>query len=171
MNQAHVQIRPVTPRDAAGVADCLDAVARERAWLVTTEGFGIHATESFIRSNLVSGNPHFVASLDHSLIIGWCDVVPPRSGREFAHVGQIGIGLLEGWRGLGIGHALMTTTLEACRARGFTRIELEVYAHNTRAIALYTRLGFVLEGRRVGVRLIDGEYQDMLLMARRDLDP
>jgi RimJ/RimL family protein N-acetyltransferase len=64
----------------------------------------------------------------------------------------------------------MTTTLEACAARGLSRIELEVYAHNTRAIALYASLGFVEEGRRIGARILDGVHQDMILMARRSPD-
>lgn len=169
-SDTEVIIRPAHPRDAAGIADCLDAVARERLWLTATEGFGIHSTDNFIRANLVVGNPHFVAVLPTSVVIGWCDVIPPRPGPEFAHVGQLGIGILDGWRGMGIGRALMNTTLEACAARGFSRIELEVYAHNTRAIALYASLGFVEEGRRIGARILDGVHQDMILMARRSPD-
>ena len=157
-SDSEVIIRPAHPRDAAGIADCLDAVARERLWLTATEGFGIHSTDNFIRANLAVGNPHFVAVLRTSVVIGWCDVIAPRPGPEFAHVGQLGIGIL------------MTTTLEACAARGFSRIELEVYAHNTRAIALYASLGFVQEGRRIGARILDGVHQDMILMARRSHD-
>jgi RimJ/RimL family protein N-acetyltransferase len=50
-------------------------------------------------------------------------------------------------------------------ARGLHRIELNVMAHNHRAIALYERLGFVHEGRRVDCLLIDGEFLDELCMA------
>jgi len=38
-------------------------------------------------------------------------------------------------------------------------------AHNHRAIALYERAGFVLEGRRVDCLLIDGKFLDELYMA------
>jgi len=167
MPPTDVIIRAVQTRDATGVADCVDAVARERLWLAATEGFGIRATDDFIRANLAIGNPHFVASLANGEIVGWCDIIAPRSWPEFRHVGQLGMGVLAGWRGLGIGTALMTTALAACPARGFSRIELEVYAHNTAAIALYQRQGFVEEGRKLGARILDGEEQDLVLMARR----
>ncbi len=166
MPPTDVIIRMVQTRDAPGVADCVDAVARERLWLGTTEGFGIRATDDFIRANLAIGNPHFVATLSNGAIIGWCDIIAPRPWPEFRHVGQLGMGVIAGWRGLGVGRALMATALDACPARGFTRIELEVYAHNTRAIDLYTSMGFVQEGRKRGVRILDGQPQDLLLMAR-----
>ena len=38
-------------------------------------------------------------------------------------------------------------------------------ARNHRAIALYERVGFVHEGRRVGCLLIDGKFLDELYMA------
>jgi len=44
-------------------------------------------------------------------------------------------------------------------------MELTVMAHNHRAIALYERMGFVHEGRRVGCLLIDGVFLDELYMA------
>ena len=44
-------------------------------------------------------------------------------------------------------------------------IELTVMARNHRAIALYERVGFVQEGRRVDCLLIDGEFLDELYMA------
>lgn len=166
MPPTDVIIRHVLTRDAAGIADCVDAVARERLWLAATEGFGIRATDDFIRANLAVGNPHVVAALSNGAIIGWCDIIAPRPWPEFRHVGQLGMGVLAGWRGLGVGRALMATALDACPARGFTRIDLEVYAHNTHAIALYTSMGFVEEGRKRGARILDGHPQDLVLMAR-----
>jgi RimJ/RimL family protein N-acetyltransferase len=50
-------------------------------------------------------------------------------------------------------------------ARGVHRIELNVMARNHRAIALYERMGFVHEGRRVDCLLIDGKFLDELYMA------
>lgn len=163
-----LSVRSAHPRDAAGIADCLDAVARERRWLCATEGYGIRPTDDFIRANLAVGNPHFVAVTRDGLVVGWCDIIPPRPWPGFGHVGQLGMGVLDGWRRLGIGSALLDTALAACPARGFTRIELEVYAHNTPALALYRRFGFTEEGRKIGVRILDGEVQDIVLMARRE---
>jgi RimJ/RimL family protein N-acetyltransferase len=59
----------------------------------------------------------------------------------------------------------MEAGIEAARRLGMERIELEVFASNTRAIALYERVGFVREGLKRRVRKIDGRYDDDVLMA------
>lgn len=50
-------------------------------------------------------------------------------------------------RGRGVGDALMVAAIEVARARGFTRIVLDVGDDNAPAIALYARHGFVPTGR------------------------
>jgi len=50
-------------------------------------------------------------------------------------------------RGRGIGDALMDEALRTARARGWTRIVLEVGDHNAPAIGLYARWGFAPTGR------------------------
>ena len=45
------------------------------------------------------------------------------------------------------------------------RVELEVYAFNPRARAVYERAGFVVEGRRRDALLFDGRYVDAIVMA------
>ena len=48
---------------------------------------------------------------------------------------------------------------------GWCDIELEVFASNTAAIALYRALGFVTEGTKRRARKLDGEYDDNVVMA------
>jgi RimJ/RimL family protein N-acetyltransferase len=51
------------------------------------------------------------------------------------------------------------------RERGLARLALSVFPDNARAIAVYTRAGFVREGlRRRQYRQADGTYRDELLM-------
>lgn len=47
---------------------------------------------------------------------------------------------------------------------GLHRIELEVFAFNTRALRVYEKLGFRLEGRRREALRWEGRYHDALLM-------
>jgi RimJ/RimL family protein N-acetyltransferase len=49
--------------------------------------------------------------------------------------------------------------------RHASRLELTVMAHNSRAIGLYQRTGFSVEGRRAECLLIDGQFIDELYMA------
>jgi ribosomal protein S18 acetylase RimI-like enzyme len=97
-------------------------------------------------------------------VVGWCDI--ERHGREgFRHAGRLGIGMLAEARGRGLGRRLMTEAIEAARRQGMERIELEVFASNTRAIALYQSLGCEREGLKRRARKLDGEYDDDVLMA------
>jgi putative acetyltransferase len=51
------------------------------------------------------------------------------------------------------------------------RIELTVFTDNARAIALYRRFGFVVEGTHRAYALRDGAYVDVHAMARLHPSP
>jgi ribosomal protein S18 acetylase RimI-like enzyme len=68
-------------------------------------------------------------------------------------------------RGQKIGRRLIEATIEAARSIGLEKIELSVHATNEPAIALYRSLGFEEEGRKKRGCLVDGLYDDIILMA------
>jgi len=53
-------------------------------------------------------------------------------------------------RRAGVGRMLCAAVIDWCRAQGAAAIELEVRSASAGAIALYSGLGFVAEGRRSG---------------------
>jgi L-phenylalanine/L-methionine N-acetyltransferase len=72
----------------------------------------------------------------------------------------------------GVGNALMLALLDyADRWALLLRIELTVYADNARAIALYRRHGFAVEGTHRAYALRDGAFVDALAMARLHPQP
>jgi RimJ/RimL family protein N-acetyltransferase len=75
------------------------------------------------------------------------------------------IGVLAHAAGRGTGTELLRQAKAWAAARGLHRLELTVMAHNTRAIRLYERMGFTIEGRRSECLLIDGQFIDELTMA------
>jgi L-phenylalanine/L-methionine N-acetyltransferase len=84
-----------------------------------------------------------------------------------AHVAEIGMGVRDSWQGKGVGSALMRAALDlADNWLGLKRIELTVYIDNKRAIALYRKFGFEVEGTHRGYSLRDGAYVDAHTMAR-----
>src|SRR5688572_23573463 len=84
-----------------------------------------------------------------------------------AHVGVIGMGVRDDWQGKGVGSALMQAVLDlADNWLGLRRLELRVYADNARAIALYRKFGFELEGTHRAYAIRNGVYVDSLSMAR-----
>jgi len=87
----------------------------------------------------------------------------PRRG----HVGEIGMGVRDDWQGKGVGTALMEAALDlADRWLGLRRLALHVHADNARAIALYRRFCFAVEGTHRAYSLRNGVYVDSLSMAR-----
>lgn len=84
-----------------------------------------------------------------------------------AHAGEIGMAVRDSWQGKGVGSALMQAALDlADNWLGLRRVELRVYADNERAIALYRKFGFELEGTHRAYAIRDGVYVDSLSMAR-----
>ena len=61
--------------------------------------------------------------------------------------------------------ARLAATIADAFQKGITRIELEVFAANERAFALYRKFGFVEEGRKRHARCLDGNYDDSICMA------
>ena len=84
-----------------------------------------------------------------------------------AHVGEIGMGVRDDWQGKGVGSALLEAALDlADNWLGLRRIELHVHAGNERAIALYRKFGFAVEGTHRAYAIRNGVYVDSLSMAR-----
>jgi len=75
------------------------------------------------------------------------------------------MGVVAAAGGRGIGAALLAEAKRWAAAHGLHRLELTVMAHNRRAFALYSRMGFSVEGRRSECLLIDGQFADELYMA------
>lgn len=160
-----IRILPTTTDGhVEGFSRAVDAVARERRYLGMVEGPPVEASRAFVAHLLGGGGVHLVAVDADGRVLGWCDI--ERRGAEgFRHVGRLGIGMLQEVRGRGLGRRLMREAIDAARRQGMERIELEVFASNTRAIALYESLGFQHEGRKRRVRKLDGVYDDDVLMA------
>ncbi len=158
-----VAVRESTPLDAESFRACLDVVARERRYLALLEAPPLDEARRFLETQRRRGMVQFVAA-EAERIVGWCDVIP-KSIEGFRHSSDLGMGLLPAYRGRGLGRALLERTLERVRSTGLRRVELEVYAGNAAAIALYESCGFRHEGRRRRARLLDGVAEDVVEMA------
>ena len=87
--------------------------------------------------------------------------------KSICHVAELSIGVHQGWQEKGIGTALMEQLIAWAKQSAFIeKIELNVRASNSRAIALYKKMGFVEEGRlKNRIKVNDTHYIDDVLMA------
>jgi ribosomal protein S18 acetylase RimI-like enzyme len=90
----------------------------------------------------------FVAEVEHGLI-GFA--VGKVIGMGFESSSELeSVAVSSDARRAGVGRSLCAAVIDWCQARGAVAIELEVRAASVGAIALYSGLGFVVEGRRRG---------------------
>jgi ribosomal protein S18 acetylase RimI-like enzyme len=164
MPMDEVRIVPTGEQYAEGFNALVDAVARERRYIGFIAGPPLESTREFIRSILGGAGVQLLAVNPNDAVVGWCDIVRnPHEG--FRHVGRLGMGLLPDYRGRGLGRQLVAQAVRAAHQAGIERVELEVFASNERAIALYRELGFVTEGVKRRARKLDGQYEDNVFMA------
>ncbi len=100
-------------------------------------------------------------------IAGNAGLHPPSQHARRAHALAMGVAVPGPWQGKGVGKALVGTMVDfADRWLPVTRLELTVFTDNERAIALYRRHGFEIEGTHRDYALRNGRYADVLSMAR-----
>ena len=131
-----------------------------------------HTSEEVWRARLVEGAAP--GKLDLPLVaevggevVGSAGLHPVNPAARRRHAMMLGISVLSSAQGQGVGTALMAALCDyADNWLGILRIELDVYAENAIAIALYKKFGFELEGRHRAYAMRNGEYVDSLSMAR-----
>lgn len=159
------------PGDAPDVLAIHRRVLAEGEYFITEpDEFveGLDAKVLAIREAVRGSSNLFLVARFGAVVAGWAQVVvAPR--RRVRHVGRIELMVDARWRGKGVGDALLAEVVRWGEAHPvIEKLSLSVFAHNTRAVALYQRHGFVEEGRREGEYLFpDGSRRADLLMARR----
>jgi len=154
------------PEDAAEILDYLKVVGGETDFLsFGSEGlpFTVEQEASLIRS-CQSGEGGLIlkATLEGKLVASLTLTPSPRP--RLRHCAEFGISVLTAYHRLGIGRALMIEMMEWARANGIRKIDLRVNQDNQRAIEMYHRFGFKVEGKRSRAIKIKGEFKEEWLM-------
>ncbi|WP_242468549.1 GNAT family N-acetyltransferase [Burkholderia plantarii] len=106
----------------------------------------------------------FGAWVDGTLA-GFGELAPLRLRRH--HAATLELAVHDDWRRRGVGTALLREMLGfADRWLGLRRLELDLRADDTAALALYASFGFETEGFRRGGLLRDGMLVDLRMLAR-----
>jgi putative acetyltransferase len=105
-------------------------------------------------------------------VVGTAGLHPAGASVRRRHVLMLGMSVASDAQGQGVGSALMGALCDyADNWVGVLRLELSVYTDNARAIGLYKKFGFAIEGTMRGYALRDGQYTDTYAMARLHPQP
>jgi RimJ/RimL family protein N-acetyltransferase len=155
-----VTIRHAEPADLGAFYDVLEAVAAEGRWIGTEVPFDRDARSKKTEAAMLEGtDAYLVAEIDGRIVgtLGIHQVIPG--------LYDIGMMILEQWRGHGIGTQLMNVCLREAKERNAYKLTLQVWPHNAPAIALYERFGFEREGYlKKQWRRNNGELWDAVVM-------
>ena len=160
-------LRIAGPNDAAALMKLKQRLDEETSFMLLEPGERDTSTQTLARhleDVSRSENSVVIVADQRGELAGYVELAGGKFRRNRSTTHVI-IGVLAQASGKGVGTGLLEEAKRWAAARGLHRIELNVMAHNHRAIALYERAGFVHEGRRADCLLIDGEFLDELYMA------
>jgi RimJ/RimL family protein N-acetyltransferase len=160
------EVRRASKSDLDTIVEQTWQVAAEGQWTGIEVPFDRAARRERLASALASDSAAvlvaFTLGSDGEVVVGhiWVSIAP-------YGVADIGMLVVEGWRGRGVGKLLLESAIQWAASAGAHKVALEVWPHNEAAIGLYRRAGFVEEGRKVRhYRRLNGELWDSVLMGR-----
>jgi len=156
-------IRAIRVEDAAAYHSLINEIKDERNYLFSTLRFLLEDTEKYIEHHEAVLNPIWGAFDEKGTLIGWIGF---NRGNflEIAHTAMLSMGVKKPFRGQGIGSALMDACIKSAKSLGVEKLELEVFASNTAARALYRKKGFFEEGVQLKKRKFEDTYDDLVCM-------
>jgi ribosomal protein S18 acetylase RimI-like enzyme len=158
-------VRRAAEGDAEALIRNINEIGAEGDYILTERlTTSLRQERDWIRSFDNESSVLYVAEVG-GRVVGQVDVRLP-SFAKARHVANLGIAIVGAFRELGIGHALMERGLAWMKMRGVEKATLEVFSTNERAIALYRKMGFEVEGVRSRHYKIRGAYVDDVLMAK-----
>lgn len=168
MERRRLEVRDVRPSDFKGIVEVYKSFYPEAA---ADPSFGLTLFReppsdkenkkwfAGVMKAIRAGNRVMKVALVESHVVGSCSVERVGPGTYVDHRGRLGIYVGKGFRGTGVGSALMKETIKACRGR-FEIIELDVRATNNVAIKLYKACGFKRYGTLPDSLKRGGRYFD-----------
>jgi ribosomal protein S18 acetylase RimI-like enzyme len=158
-----VAVRRATVDDVDGVVAMLVEVAGEGRWIATEAPVDVEGRRRRMVEDIEREDAIVLVAEAGGEPVGQLGLHLARYG-----VADLGMAVAAGWRGRGIGSALLAEAVDQARAAGAHKIALQVWPHNAAAIALYERFGFQREGYLTRhYRRRSGELWDAVIMGLR----
>ncbi|PAB60429.1 GNAT family N-acetyltransferase [Anaeromicrobium sediminis] len=167
-NNIKIIVRSAEINDANDLINIVPIIDRETDYMIRIEGefkCTLEEEESIIKRKLESKNDLFLVATINEKIVGTLGLSGSNLYRN-KHVCGFGMGVLKEHWGKGIGSSLIGTMIDWTKENSIRRIDLQVVSKNHKAIGLYKKFGFEIEGTLKEDHRIGNEYVDSYTMAR-----
>ena len=164
MVMGDVSIRPATPDDAAAICTIYNQGIEDRIATLETEPRTPEERRQWMGAR-AARHPVVVAATGGQ-VVGWGSLNAFNPRPAYDNVVDLSVYVERGWRGRGVGRALLQHLLPLARTLGYHKMVLATFPFNEAGVALYQKVGF----RPVGVYReqgrLDGRWVDVLIMER-----
>lgn len=158
-------IRQATEDDAEQLLSFIKSVIEEEIYLeIDSVPKTIEEEKKFIRESISENRQLLVAIVDEKIIgdaSAWVGQF-----KKNKHTALMGVAIQKEFRELGIGKLLMEQLIDWLKGKAIEKVSLTVFSTNKRAVALYKKLGFEIEGIQKRHIKIRNEYVDRIVMAK-----
>jgi RimJ/RimL family protein N-acetyltransferase len=162
-------IRKVNKEDAEKFAHLMQQVDEQSDYMLYEAGertFSKEKQAKMIADITNSSNSTILVAEEDDQLLGYLLAIGGRAKRN-QHCAYLVIGILEAYRGRGIGRKLFYQLEEWAGSEDISRLELTVVTKNSGAVHLYKKMDFEIEGTKRNALKIDGAYVDEYYMAKQ----
>ncbi len=169
INGLHYTIRSAIGEDAKELSELRLQIDGETENLDREKGedfIDIPRFEQIIKTDSEKRRNLFLVAVVHNRIVGFsrCEGIYLN---RFSHKVEFGVGVLKDFWGVGIGQNLLKESISWADSNGIKKITLNVLETNDKAIKLYIKFGFEIEGILKKDKILsDGKYYNTLIMGR-----
>ncbi|MCU4924554.1 GNAT family N-acetyltransferase [Halobacteria archaeon AArc-dxtr1] len=157
-------IRPAKQEDLTGIVGAIRQVAEERTYIVAESvADEIDHESALLRYNEIESRMFFVATVENE-VVGWVHLNAPELDK-LSHTAEVTVGVLEEYRGHGIGSHLLSRGLEWAGTNGYEKVYQSIPSTNKEAIGFLETHGWETEAVREDHYKLDGRYVDEVMMA------
>lgn len=160
-----IKIREIEVEDYKELLDFMKKVKGETNFLLGYPDeikLSYEDEKEHIKKVKTSETSNYFVVMKNNKMIG-CIGFNGNTARKMKHYGTIGISVLKEYWGRGVATALLEKLISWAKEKGIKKINLDVFENNKRAIKLYEKFGFKLEGC-IEDGIFDGENYINLLV-------
>ena len=163
-------LKSATTEDASEMLSYITQVSGETPFLLgireECEQVSLETEKSIIQETNDSTDKFFITCFVDGNVVGNGHIFF-NSKSKLKHRATCGIAILKDFWNLGIGTKIFETIIELSKQRSVSQIELNFVEGNTRARALYEKMGFKIVGIvPKAIRLSDGTFLDEYMMVK-----